>query len=102
MKDKVDPLGEIVGRICSFIPKAGEPRLLGKVVKKGETHYKEGYSVPNCTLVVEGRSSRRIELSSYIGSWVYLFDSWSEGDKFNENGWSSTTVHLKPKGEENE
>tara|TARA_R110000744_G_scaffold69234_1_gene140567 strand:+ start:564 stop:869 length:306 start_codon:yes stop_codon:yes gene_type:complete len=97
MEEEVDQMGDIVGKICSFIPEAGKPRLAGKIVKKGKTEYDKGYNVPDCTLVVEGRSLRRIELSSYICSFVYLFDSWKAVDTFNKNGWLITDPKIKIK-----
>ena len=82
----IDPLGDIIGKISSFIPESGSERLVGKIIKKGPTHYDHGYKIPDCPLTVEGRSGRRMDLRSYICSHVYLFDSYLEADKFSKIG----------------
>lgn len=91
----IDPLGDIVGKISSFVSESGDERLVGKVIKKGLTHYDHGYMIPDCSLTVEGRSGRRMNLDSYICSHVYLFDSYVEADKFNKNGWKLSEMLIK-------
>lgn len=91
----IDPLGDIVGKISSFVSESGDERLVGKVIKKDLTHYDHGYMVPDCSLTVEGRSGRRMNLDSYICSHVYLFDSYVEADKFNKNGWKLSEMLIK-------
>jgi len=91
----IDPLGDIIGKISSFAPELGSERLVGKVIKKGPTHYDHGYMVPDCSLTVEGRSGRRMYLDSYICSHVYLFDSYIEADNFNKNGWKLSKILIK-------
>ena len=93
--EDIDPLGDIIGKLSSFVPDSGGERLVGKVIKKGPTHYDHGYNIPDCSLTVEGRSGRRMDLSSYICSHVYLFDSYIEADNFNKYGWKLSRKMIK-------